>query len=916
MRLLIGLVVAAIALPASSCGPRHGKPRFGTLKADARPFHFEHGIELFAVANGMTVALLPDKRTNLVTVDVRYTVGAAEDPVDNAGMAHLAEHLTFELRKHSSLPTLGDRLADVALLYNAFTNHDETHYTATGLADQLDAILEIEAARLEFSCDHLDEAIFLRERDVVLEEEAQRAGPWDDVWAEISRTVWGKRHPYARQVGSREIADATREEACAFIEQHYTPARAILVVTGNFDVDRVSARIGKRFGPITRPASPPRATVIEPALDGRSSDHVADVDESTALVFFPAPAWGADDYPQFDVVRTYLAVELDRADDKYDWITDVAIQRTGGYRAPALTVGVSVDDPDRLEEAAEVVLAAADALRTRTYWPSMNQVTGPARASYMASWDQFLTRGGWLADFLQYTTHKWFFLAEMAVFDRIDGSHLHEWAKTHLLRDRSHVARIRPSGKPARDTRVSVASSGREHDIQPWRKPVDPEEATRPITSDNKRIGYPVVDEQLANGMRILLAPDLDSPIVVARLQFPAGSASEPADRRGLATAAAYLLDHDTDARYKAKDVYLLEWVLGLGTELDTWVDETTTTFGATGLAQHADWHVWRLFWLLDQGRYDDDDVRKMHERFAAADDDERDIRDEALRERLFGAAHLYSVSRMRSADVRKIGGRDLADFRARRYKARGATLIVTGGFDVDKMRAQIVEFFGAWSDEEPPETGRVPPIEPAVGPSYVGVRDEEVSQPRLTVAFATRSDPEKDRAARLVLTEMLRDRTRILREGMGATYGVSIGYSAAAGGSVLRLDAALDPEKAGKAMKAILAEIETLRDGAADLREDFVRGRRRALAESLADSAGALDLASELAAIVHDGLPLDYFSRLSEAIGATTIEDVAALATRDLSADRMVVVLSGRGAVIDDALAAAGVTAVMLDGD
>jgi zinc protease len=396
---------------------------------------------------------------------------------------------------------------------------------------------------------------------------------------------------------------------------------------------------------------------------------------------------------------------------------------------------------------------------------------------------------------------------------------------------------------------------------------------------------------------------------------YPVGTTSDPPGRRGLATLAAAMLEHDAKRAYRMQVYYTLEWVFGLGTTMRTAVDETATIFEARGLAMHADWHVWRLFWLLDLGRYDGDELRAIKARLADADDGDRDVRDELLRERLFGSGHPYSRLPMSGADAGKIGGDLLDSFRSTYYRPGGATLIVTGGFDAEAMRAEIEEFFGAMGGAAPapPE---IPAIAPARGPSWIGVRDPKISQPRLTIAFAAQSDHAKDRAARAVLQKMLEDRARVVREGMGATYGVTVGYPPGSGETVLRLDAALDPDKAGKAMRALLDEIAALRDGAAERVEDFVRARRRAYAEALADGAGALDLAGELTSIVHDRLPLDHASRFAEEVGAMTLEEVAALAARDLADRRMVVVLSGRSAVIGKAFAAAEITAELYDED
>ena len=86
------LVVAALV---AACGP--GMVNFGGLATDARSLKVSNNVRLLELSNGMRVALVPDKRTNLVSVDVRYLAGGSQDPVDRAGMAHLVEHLTFTM---------------------------------------------------------------------------------------------------------------------------------------------------------------------------------------------------------------------------------------------------------------------------------------------------------------------------------------------------------------------------------------------------------------------------------------------------------------------------------------------------------------------------------------------------------------------------------------------------------------------------------------------------------------------------------------------------------------------------------------------------------------------------------------------------------------------------------------------------
>jgi zinc protease len=54
--------------------------------------------------NGLRVALLPDARTNLVGVEVRYDVGGADDPPDAAGLASGAKIERIAGAAHGKAP--------------------------------------------------------------------------------------------------------------------------------------------------------------------------------------------------------------------------------------------------------------------------------------------------------------------------------------------------------------------------------------------------------------------------------------------------------------------------------------------------------------------------------------------------------------------------------------------------------------------------------------------------------------------------------------------------------------------------------------------------------------------------------------------------------------------------------------------
>jgi zinc protease len=903
------ILIAALA----SCSPSTWSPRFGGLDTRVRPLEFEHGIQVFQAKNGLRVALLRDDRTNLVSVDTRYLVGSAEDPAGRAGMAHLVEHASFLARAAADQPTLADRLGDVALQFNAWTNPDETHYTETGFANELDDLLAVEAARMTETCDQIDDTLFQRERDVVLEEEAQRHGPLDDEILAIYGELWGSQHPYARGVGTREVADAPRSEACDFVSKYYGPQHAILVVTGDIDLDEAETLIGRHFGPIEAHGDGTRADIPDAQFDGRRLKRTVDVTDSTAIVFFPAPPWASASNARFRVASLYLQSELADADRAADWVTDVDTGLAGGSRARALAVYVTVDDPARLDDAVDLVYATAAKVAADDYdMSALEPLILQSLGDYLGSYDDFDGTGAWIADFMQYSNDNWFFLTEMAAYDKLDAAQVKGWVKTQMVKDTSLAVEVTPSGKDAHEERLTVTSRAPVRDVAPWRTPVDPAEAERALLPDTARVDPDITDLELPNGMRILLAPDPQSPIVDARIVYPVGTAADPDDRPGLAYATAALID----SNYELDDNVKWEVRYGIrrGTDISFDVDEQTTSFGVRGLAVFADWHVWRLYFLLDHSVFPKEDIQRMHAAAAAAGDPDQDVRAAALREALFGKDHPYAGAPLTGKDIQRIGGKDMQRFRKAHYKAKGATLIVSGGFDAAAMQQEIELLFGLWDGGAPAAIDAVPAANPVAGPTWIGVRDPDATQAHLTVAFATSSDPEHDRAARKVLEQLVEDRVRVVREGMAASYGISVGYVGGEGGGALAIDGYLDPERGGDALVAVLAELARLRDPDADLAEDFVRARRKALANALGDGAGAVDTANELAFLAEHHLDLHYLDDLATQIGKITLDDLRTLIAGDLQDDRRVVEVSGRADVLDTIFTAAGAKPQMLD--
>jgi zinc protease len=207
----------------------------------------------FALANGMTVVVIPDRRTPVVTHMIWYRVGAADEPAGKSGIAHFLEHLMFKGTAKNPAGRFSQRLAAIGGQENAFTSNDYTGYFQRTAREHLGELMDFEADRMTGLV--LSDEIIKSERDVILEERNQRIE--NEPGARLSEQVSAAQylnHPYHKPIiGWRhEMETLNREDALTFYRRFYAPQNAVLVVAGDVTPDEVRTLAEKTYGQIHR----------------------------------------------------------------------------------------------------------------------------------------------------------------------------------------------------------------------------------------------------------------------------------------------------------------------------------------------------------------------------------------------------------------------------------------------------------------------------------------------------------------------------------------------------------------------------------------------------------------------------------------------------------------------------------------
>ena len=299
LALLTATVLTATANAAPSAPP-------------AKPARLDYKVT--TLPNGLKVVTLEDHRAPVVTLQVWYRVGSADEAPGKAGFAHMFEHLMFKGTENVGAEQHARYVEALGGDYNANTSFDRTLYYETVPSNALDRMLWLEAERMRSQ--RVDEANLRSERDVVKEE--HRSGvdnaPYGKLLENLQALLFPAAHPYAHTtIGKLEDLDRAKlEEIRAFHAEYYKPDNATLVLVGDFNTGEALDKIRRYYGPIprsTRPFTryPARENAPRPAAERRGTWYDAQAPLPAVGMAYRLPASTDPDTPVFDVIAQILS---------------------------------------------------------------------------------------------------------------------------------------------------------------------------------------------------------------------------------------------------------------------------------------------------------------------------------------------------------------------------------------------------------------------------------------------------------------------------------------------------------------------------------------------------------------------------------------------------------------------------------
>jgi zinc protease len=267
--------------------------------------------QTFTLPNGLTVILHEDHSVPLVSVNVWYHVGSANEKPGRTGFAHLFEHLMFEGSKNVKEGLFDSLLEAAGGGNNASTYPDKTNYYIDVPSNALDLALYLESDRMGYLLDIVTEGTVNGQRDVVKNERRQsyENAPYGMAEVRIPELMYPKNHPYRWPVIGymEDLTAASAEDVREFFRKYYAPQNASLVVAGDINPAEARKKIEYWFADVKPGKSADPIEVPPVTLSGVIKDTLTDNVQLPRLsLVWVSPALYAPGDAELDVVASVL----------------------------------------------------------------------------------------------------------------------------------------------------------------------------------------------------------------------------------------------------------------------------------------------------------------------------------------------------------------------------------------------------------------------------------------------------------------------------------------------------------------------------------------------------------------------------------------------------------------------------------
>jgi zinc protease len=278
-----------------------------SLAAAAGAAFRKEDVKVFSLDNGLKVLLVEDHTIPNIALYTYFRVGSRNERPGLTGVSHFIEHMMFNGSPKFGPGEFDRRMEFAGGANNAFTGNDMTGYTDWFPADALEAMMAMEADRMQGAS--FDPQVLESERGVIASERRNGENSNESILSENVQATAIMAHPYHWDVigWMSDILSWRRDEILAYYRTYYAPNNAVLILVGDFDPAKAADLIRRYYGPIPKGTPPPPVSTVEPPQMG--TKRVLLRKEAQAPSFqavWHSPAASDPDFPPLAILENAL----------------------------------------------------------------------------------------------------------------------------------------------------------------------------------------------------------------------------------------------------------------------------------------------------------------------------------------------------------------------------------------------------------------------------------------------------------------------------------------------------------------------------------------------------------------------------------------------------------------------------------
>ncbi len=790
------------------------------------------GVRKTILDNGLTVLTKEVHTAPVVSVQVWYRVGSRNESVGVNGISHQLEHLMF--KGTTDRPVQFGRLfSALGSQFNAFTSYDETAYHGTVQRDKLEALLTLEADRMEGSLIGAEQ-LASEKRVVISELQGYENSPSYRLSKVVMRAAFPNR-PYGLPVGGTkaDVQKFTLEQVRNYYKTYYSPDNATLVVTGDFATEPVLKTVQQTFGklPKREKTAPPKVStaLVDATSAGNKTPIVLKQPGSAALLqaVYPLPNINHPDVPAIDLMDTILTGG--RSSRLYQALVESGLASSVGASAAELIepgwyeISATAAPGKEVSKVTSVLQQSLNKFQQEPVsTEELNRAKTQLQASFILS-NQDISSQATQLGYNQTVAGDYRYVERyLAAIASLTAADVQRVAKTYLNPAKQTIGFFiptQPDGKPG----TQSAGTGRTAENFSPGKPVDPAELAKylpPATSATDSTKQELPQQfTLDNGMRVFILADHSVPTVNLSGRIDAGSEFDGNQKAGLASLTAGNLMNGTQTKNALTLAKTLE---DRGASLGFAASREGVSIGGNGLSANLPILIQTLADVVQHATFPGDQLDLSRQRaltgLKVQLDDPRGLGRRVFQQVIYPENHPFH-SFPTEESLKSIARDDVVRFYQEHYRPDTTTLALVGDFDPTQVKALLNQAFDKWQATGKRPILNIPPVSlpqtttrqdkvipgKAEAVTYIGYNGISRKDPRFYAATVLNQILGGDTLSSRLGTEV--------RDRQGLTYGIYSAFAAGINPGPFLIQMQTAPGDAQKAVASALALLKQLRE-------------------------------------------------------------------------------------------------------